>query len=113
MIPNYQPIDGKNLTVNKGVIEKVFDVTGGVLESSSVYLGQKTIKFAFFNTGELCEVLYTPGDTVLLVRAHDAPKRTFNWLRETLVNRMKETGWNTNITEGHEFLAARFYPIKK
>jgi len=112
MIPNYQPIDGKALTFNKGVIEKLFDVTGGIIESSTIFLGEKNIKFAFYYTGDLCEVVYRPGGTTLFVRNHGGVSRTLGWLKETLINRMKELGWEAVITEGKDFIVGRFIPIK-
>lgn len=111
MAKNYQAIDGKTLTFDKGVIRDVLGVAGSVIESQAIYLGTKVHKYAFYNTGELCEANFTENSPVLCVRCHGTRrKEILGWLQKYLINTMKSYEWETEIFEDKDdYFYARFY----
>jgi hypothetical protein len=116
MAKYYQPIDGKNLTFDKYVIEKVLDVAGSIIESSAVYFKTPMHKFAFYYAGELCEVQFNPGSPVFCVRCHGVLRRkeVLGWLKSSLITQMKSFGWETEISEDKDdYFYARFYQEEK
>lgn len=111
MEKHYQPIDGENLTFDKYVIAKVFGAAGDVIASKSVVLGKGIDKYAFYNTGELCEVLVENGSTLMCVKCHgNRRKEVLGWLKKYLELCMKAYGWETDIVEDKDdYFYAAFY----
>ncbi len=107
----YQPIDGKNITFDKYVIAEVFGVAGDVIDSRSIYFGKGTDKYAFYNTGELCEVRVEDGRQTICVNCHgNRSKDILYWLKTYLTNGMKSYGWETDIVEDKDdYFYAAFY----
>lgn len=107
----YQPIDGRNIAFDKDAIADVFGAAGDVIASKASYLGTTIEKYAFYNTGELCEVLVTNGNPVICVRVHGhRRKEILNWLKQYLKNGMAAAGWETDIpVDNDDYFYARFY----
>ena len=108
----YQPIDGKNLAFDKDSIKHVFGAAGDVIEADATYFNGKMRKFAFFNTGELCEVQIEDRSSVMFVKCHSVARciEVLHWLKTYLVSSMKEMGWETKIQAGTgNFFTAKFY----
>ena len=100
MEKNYQPIDGKNLTFDKYVIAEVFGAAGDVIASRSVVLGKGIDKYAFYNTGELCEVRIEDNSTIMCVNCYgNRRKDILGWLKKYLISDMLLFGWETDIVE--------------
>lgn len=111
MEKHYQPIDGENITFDKYVVEEVLGVPGEVIEAKAVVLGKVIDKYAFYNTGELCEVLVENGSTLMCVKCHgNRRKDVLHWLKQYLTNGMKYYGWETDIVEDNDdYFYAAFY----
>lgn len=107
----YQPIDGKNITFDKYVIAEVFGAAGDVIDSRSIFLGKITEKYAFYNTGQLCEVRVEEGRQTICVYCHgERRKDVLHWLKQYLTNGMKQFGWETEIVEDNDdYFYAGFY----
>ena len=108
----YQPIDGKTLGFNKVSIEEAFGVAGDVIEARATYLKKGMQKFAFFNTGELCEVQIEDNSPVMYVRCHSVARgqEVLGWLKTYLTDSMERRGWKTEIQPGTgNFFTAKFY----
>jgi hypothetical protein len=107
----YQPIDGKNIVFDKESIREVFGVAGEVIDSRSIYFGKVTEKYAFYNTGELCEVRVEEGRQTICVNCHgNRRKDVLFWLKQYLTNGMKSYGWETEIIEDRDdYFYAAFY----
>ena len=114
MEKNYQAIDNSTLTFDAPVIRDVLGVAGSVIESRAVYFGDKMRKFAFYNTGELCEAQYVEGKHILCVRCHgNRRKEILGWLKQYLTNGMYSYGWGTEIIENKDdYFYARFYKVE-
>ena len=107
----YQPIDGKNITFDKYVIAEVLGAAGEVIESTATYFGKPIQKYAFYNTGELCEVLVEEGRQTICVKClgHRAKDIT-GWLMKYLKNGMRAYGWETEFPEVRDdYFYAAFY----
>ena len=107
----YQPIDGKNITFDKHVIAEVFGAAGDVIASRDIYFGKGTDKYAFYNTGELCEVRVEDGRQTICVSCYgNRRKDVLHWLKRYLTNGMKAYGWETDIVEDKDdYFYAAFY----
>jgi hypothetical protein len=107
----YQPIDGKNITFDKYVIAEVFGAAGEVIASRDIYFGKGIDKYAFYNTGELCEVRVEDGRQTICVNCYgNRRKDVLNWLKTYLTNGMKAYGWETDIVEDKDdYFYAAFY----
>ena len=107
----YQPIDGKNITFDKYVIAEVFGASGDVIASRSLYFGKLIEKYAFYNTGELCEVRVENGRHTICVNCYgNRRKDVLGWLKQYLTNGMKTYGWETEIIENKDdYFYAAFY----
>ena len=96
----YQPIDGKNITFDKDVIAEVFGAAGDVIASTDVILGKRIEKYAFYNTGQLCEVRIENGRQTICVNCYgNRRKDVLRWLKQYLANGMKTYDWETDILE--------------
>lgn len=107
----YQPIDGKNITFDKYVIAGVFGVAGDVIDSRATYFGKVVEKYAFYNTGELCEVRVEEGRQTICVNCYgNRRKDVLHWLKQYLTNGMETYGWKTEIVEDKDdYFYAAFY----
>lgn len=107
----YQPIDGKNITFDKYVIAEVFGVAGDVIVSRDIFLEKPIDKYAFYNTGELCEVRIESGRQTICVNCYgNRSKDVLHWLKQYLTNGMKAWGWETDIVEDKDdYFYAAFY----
>lgn len=108
----YVPIDGKNMEIDAPSVEHLFGVADKVVESIATFLGSRTYRFAFYNTGELCQVSYERGSEWLKVECFGGTSRCkeiLGWLKRYLVNGMEGSGFGTDIVmnDGHFF--AHFY----
>lgn len=108
----YVPIDGKNMEIDAPSVEYLFGVADHVVASVATYLGNQTYRFAFYNTGELCQVSYGRDSEWLKVECFCPTSRRediLGWLQTYLVNAMDESGFGTDIVmkDGHFF--AHFY----
>lgn len=110
----YQPIDGKNITFDKDSIAEVFGAAGDVIYSRDIILKTVIDKYAFYNTGQLCEVLVENGRQTICVRCHgNRSKDVLNWLKQYLRNGMQAAGWETEIVEDRDdYFYAAFYEME-
>ena len=107
----YQPIDGKNITFDKDVIAEVLGAAGEVIASTDIVLGKRIEKYAFYNTGQLCEVQIEDGSPYLKVRCFGRRKvEITEWLMKYVESGMKAYGWETAFPEiRDEWFYAAFY----
>ena len=107
----YQPIDGKNITFDKDVIAEVFGAAGDVIASTDTILGKRIEKYAFYNTGQLCEVRIEIGRQTMCVNCYGRrAKDVTGWLMKYLENGMKSYGWETAFPEiRDDYFYAAFY----
>ena len=106
------------LTLDNVAIRHLFGVAGDVIESHATYFGETTWKYAFFNTGELCEVRFTDTSALLCVRcyasAESRSKDVLKWLKQYLINGAKASGDEIEIYEEKKnYFYARFYKEEK
>ena len=123
MTKNYQLLDGNHrlgesgrLIFDKYRIKKVLGVAGDCIESHATYFNAKTHKFAFYNTGELCQASYEEGALWLKVECNCLPSRCndiLGWLKKYLENGMQELGYGTDIVMHNGHFFARFYKEEK
>ena len=88
----YLNIEGEKLVVTKKLIEKLFGCLGVVADS----FNYSTRKFAFYNTGQLCQVAFINGSSVIEVRADGSDSRKediLGWLETYLGNGLHEMGY--------------------
>lgn len=106
----YQNIDGDILNFTGEDIKSIFGANG-LTASFATYFGTKTFKFAFYNTGELCEVSFVANSPIMCVRCHGNRKEDIlGWLKKYLENGMESRGWKTDIREDKdEYFYASFY----
>ena len=101
------------LIIDKNRIKLMFGVARDCIESTSVKFKVVTHKFAFYNTGELCEVSFEEGSMWLKVECHCLNSRCtdiLGWLKTNLVNDMNDCGIVTDIVMQKNHFNARFYP---
>lgn len=123
MAKNYIPIESfqrlgesGRIIIDTYRIKQLLGVAGECVQSTAVYFKSKMNKFAFFNTGELCEAQFTDGNAVLCVRCHGIARRkeVLGWLKQYLTNGMKSLGYETEISEDKDdYFYARFYKEEK
>lgn len=104
----YLPIDGKNMELDIPSIELLFGCDGTVADS----FDHNTYKYAFYNTGQLCQVSYGRGSEWLKVECFCPTSRRediLGWLKTYLVNGMDESGFGTDIQMHDGFFFAHFY----
>ena len=89
----YLTIEGEKLAVTKKLIEKLFGCLGVVADS----FNHNTRKFAFYNTGQLCQVAFVNGSGVIEVRVADGAdsrkEDILGWLETYLGNGLREMGY--------------------
>ncbi len=89
----YLNIGDKKLVVTKKLIEKLFGCFGVVADS----FNHNTRKFAFYNTGQLCQVSFINGSSVIEVRVADGTdsrkEDILGWLETYLGNGLREMGY--------------------
>lgn len=103
MEKHYQPIDGKNITFDTNVIAEIFGAAGDVIYSRDTILGKSIDKYAFYNTGQLCEVRVENGRQTICVDCYGRrAKDVLHWLKQYLENGMREYGWETDIVEDRD-----------
>jgi hypothetical protein len=107
----YQPIDGKNLNFDKDVIKEIFGAAGDVIVATDITLGKVIEKYAFYNTGNLCEVQIEHDSPVMCIRCYGLrSKDVLHWLKQYLAIGMHACGWETDICEDKDdYFYARFY----
>lgn len=107
----YQPIDGKNITFDTYVIAEVLGAAGDVIYSRDTILGKSIDKYAFYNTGQLCEVLVENGRQTICVKCYGRrAKDVTGWLMKYLTTGMKNYGWETDFPEVRDdYFYAAFY----
>jgi hypothetical protein len=106
----YQPIDGKNIAFDSNTIAEVFGAAGDVIASRSVTLGLGMDKYAFYNTGELCEVRIEDNSPAMYVTCYgNRGYGVLEWLKRYLTNGMRAYGWETDFTDGEDYFFAHFY----
>lgn len=123
MTYNYPLLSGNHklgetgrLIFDKYRIKKVLGVAGDCIESTAVRLGTKTFKFAFYNTGELCQASFEENSLWMKVECLCLPSRctdVLGWLKTYLVNGMEELGYGTNVVMHKDHFFARFYKEEK
>jgi hypothetical protein len=93
------------------VIAEVFGAAGEVIASRDIYFGKGIDKYAFYNTGELCEVRVEDGRQTICVNCYgNRRKDVLHWLKTYLTNGMKAYGWVTDIVEDKDdYFYAAFY----
>lgn len=105
----YLPIDGKNLTFDVPSIELLFGCGGAV---SDCY-DHETMKYAFYNTGHLCQVSYEKGSQCMKVEVLtgcDSRKwDILQWLKKYLTNGMAEGNIGVDYFDFDGYFYARFY----
>ena len=110
----FQIIDGKTLKFDKDTIKRVFGVAGEVIESTAIYFGKTHYKFAFYNTGELCEVSYVQGGAILRTQCYgNRAVDVLHWLMVNLAATMGADGWETHIVPCENCFNTLFYKPEK
>lgn len=107
----YQPIDGKNITFDTNVIADVLGAAGDVIYSRDIILGKTIDKYAFYNTGQLCEVRVENGRQTICVNCYGRrAKDVIGWLMKYLTTGMESYGWKTDFPEvKDDYFYAAFY----
>ena len=107
----YQPIDGKNIVFDKYFVAELFGAAEDVVASGSTFNRKRIEKYAFYNTGELCEVRVEYGRQTICVNCYgNRCKDVLHWLKIYLTNGMKSYGWETDIVEDKDdYFYAAFY----
>lgn len=104
----YLPIDGKNLTFDVPSIEMLFGCSGVVCNCYD----HETVKYAFYNTGHLCQVSYEKGGQFMKVECmtgcESRKEDILHWLKTYLINGMEANGFFTDTTDFNGYFFARF-----
>ena len=105
----------ERLTIDAEVIRTAFGVAGDVIESHATYFNETTWKFAFYNTGELCEVSFSDVSAMLCVKCHGVrSKDVLKWLKQYLTNWAKSLGHELELYEEKDnYFYARMYDVEK
>ena len=105
----YLPIDGKNLTFDVPSIELLFGCSGVVCNCYD----HETMKYAFYNTGHLCQVSYEKGSqwmkVEVLTGCESRQEDILGWLKIYLTTGMDASGFGTDFVMYNGFFLAHFY----
>lgn len=90
-------IDGRKQPVNKYLIASLFGAAGTVCDSYD----HETVKFAFYNTGYLCQVTTSEGSRHMKVEVMDGcesrKEDILGWLKTYLINGLAYLGYEAEI----------------
>lgn len=103
-------IDGKNISIDADSIEYLFGCNGVIAGNG------ETQKFAFYNTGHLCEVMCGRGGEMLVIcYGVNEYERVdvLGWLKKYLTSGMEQSGFSTDAShtisaENYSFFIAGF-----
>lgn len=93
----YMDIDGRKQPVYRSLIEWLFGVADICCDSYD----HETVKFAFYNTGHLCQVSTSEGSRYMKVEVMDGcdsrKEDILGWLKTYLLNGLAELGYEAEI----------------
>ena len=105
----YLLFNGRDLSVDCDAIEKLF----GCRDVVCTCFDHETEKYAFYNTGQLCQVSYEKGSHYMKVEVLtgcDSRKEDIlHWLKTYLTNGMAEGNISVETTMMNGFFWAKFY----
>ena len=85
------------MPVHKSFVEYLFGCMGTVCDSYD----HETVKFAFYNTGHLCQVTTSEGSRYMKVEVMDGcesrKEDILGWLKRYLVNGLESMGYEVEI----------------
>lgn len=106
---NYLLFNGRDMAVDAASIEILFGCSGVVC---SCY-DHETEKYAFYNTGHLCQVSYEKGSQYMKVEVLtgcDSRKEDIlYWLKQYLTTGMAEGNISVDFSDFNGYFFARFY----
>ena len=93
----YMNIDGRKQPVYRSLVASLFGAAGTVCDSYD----HETIKFAFYNTGHLCQVSISEGSRYMKVEVMDGcesrKEDILGWLKAYLLVGLTELGYDAEI----------------
>lgn len=109
MEKNYLLFNGRDLAVDVNSIETLFGCGDTVCSSYD----RETEKYAFYNTGHLCQVSYEKGGDAMKVEVMtgcDSRKwDILYWLKQYLTNGMAESNIGVEFHDFNGYFIAMFY----
>lgn len=113
MEKNYLLFNGRDLCVDVDVIEKLFGCVGVVCTC----FDHETVKYAFYNTGHLCQVSYEKGGEYMKVEVltgcESRKEDILHWLKLYLTSGMFERNICIDFDDFNGCFYARFYEAKQ
>lgn len=113
MEKNYLTIDSRDFAFDVDVVRDMFGVAGEIVLDT---FKEKNPKYAFFNTGNLCQVSYYHGGCSLAVTCFaptdDERYSVLHWLKTYVLNYAGSCGFGVDFSfYGKERFFVRFYEL--
>lgn len=109
MEKNYLLFNGRDMAMDECSVEFLF----GCGDVVCTCFDHQTVKYAFYNTGHLCQVSYEEGGDVMKVEVMDGcdsrKEDILYWLKQYLTTGMAEGNISVDFSDFNGYFFARFY----